>query len=372
MRELTPKDAARLLVSLHGLDRSVGKGDAGVRGVLAHRRAIQLDPLDVIGTNADLVAHARTDGLVRGQVYDALLPGHAFEHWAKERCLLPADRFPHWRERAGEVRWWRTAERMKRIDARLVEDVYQEIRERGPLVPSDLLDRGRVTPLEWSGWKGTAKAATMAVEVLWTSCRIVVAGRKGNAKLYDVPERALPAVATAAADGPFETVALLDRVTAAGFLPRPTGPWWGLLEAARGTTADELIANGTLGEVRITGSRRTWLAHPTSRRIRAPDDRMRILGPLDPLLWDRALVKLAFGFDYVWEVYKPAKQRRWGWYVCPLLHRGRLVGRIEARAAGAKLDVLNVWEEPGQELDRSALDEAIARHETFLAAPDLR
>jgi len=372
VRELAPNDAARLLVSLHGLDRSVGRGNAGVRGVLARRRAIQLDPLDVIGTNADLVAHARTDGLVRGQVYDALLPGHAFEHWAKERCLLPAERFPHWRERAGEVRWWRTAERMKRIDAALVEDVLQEIRERGPLAPSDLVDRGRVTPLEWSGWKGTAKAASMAVEVLWTSCRIVVSGRTGNAKLYDIPERALPRVAAIAADGPFETVALLDRVTAAGFLPRPSGPWWGLLEAARGATADALVANGTLDEVRITGSRRTWLAHPAGRRPRPPDDRMRILGPLDPLLWDRALVKLAFDFDYVWEVYKPKRQRRWGWYVCPLLHRGELVGRIEARAEGAKLNVLNVWVEAGQELDRPALDEAIARHEAFLTTSDLR
>jgi uncharacterized protein YcaQ len=368
---LTPDRAAALLVELHGLTAPLGEGDDGVRRMLAHRRAIQLDPLDVIGTNADLVAHARVDGVVRGQVYDALLPGHAFEHWAKERCLLPAERFPHWRERAGEVDWWRVSERMTRIDAGLVEDVYNEIAERGPLAPAELSDRGRVTPMDWSGWKGTPRAATMAVEVLWTSCRIVVARRTATGKWYDIPERVLPAVAGAPATGRFEDVALPDRVTAAGFLPRPSGPWWGLLDGARKGLADELVAKGVLDEVRIAGSRRTWLVHggAATHTPAEPDDRMRILGPLDPLLWDRALVKLAFGFDYVWEVYKPAHQRRWGWYVCPLLHRGKLVGRIEARAEAGKLNVVNVWPEAGRKVDKRALAKTIARHEAFLKAP---
>jgi len=121
--------------------------------------------------------------------------------------------------------------------------------------------------------------------------------------------------------------------------------------------------------VRITGSRRTWLAHAglADHTPAETDDRMRILGPLDPLLWDRALVKLAFGFDYVWEVYKPAHQRRWGWYVCPLLHRGALVGRIEARAEAGKLNVTNVWPEAGRKVDKRALAKAIARHEAFLS-----
>ena len=89
---------------------------------------------------------------------------------------------------------------------------------------------------------------------------------------------------------------------------------------------------------------------------------MRVLGPLEPLLWDRRLVKQVFGFDYVWEVYKPAEKRRWGWYVCPLLHRGRLVGRIEAKVEGGALRVINLWPEDGVTLDRDALDAALVRH----------
>jgi hypothetical protein len=116
--------------------------------------------------------------------------------------------------------------------------------------------------------------------------------------------------------------------------------------------------------VGIPGSTKRYLAPRgfRERPVREPDDRLRILGPLDPLLWDRALVQLAFGFEYVWEVYKPAAQRRWGWYVCPLLHRGQLVGRLEARVADGVLRVDNLWRQKGVKLDDAALDEALARH----------
>jgi uncharacterized protein YcaQ len=99
---------------------------------------------------------------------------------------------------------------------------------------------------------------------------------------------------------------------------------------------------------------------------------MRILGPLDPLLWDRGLVKLIFGFEYTWEVYKPADQRRWGWYVCPLLHRGRLVGRLEARVEEDVLRVDKLWREKGVKLNDAALDEALARHAKACGATRVR
>ena len=83
----------------------------------------------------------------------------------------------------------------------------------------------------------------------------------------------------------------------------------------------------------IEGTPRRYLASPAflaTKPVRY-DNRVRILGPLDPLLWDRDLVRHVFDFEYVWEVYKPAHQRRWGWYVCPILHRDRLIGRVDAQ-----------------------------------------
>jgi uncharacterized protein YcaQ len=118
-----------------------------------------------------------------------------------------------------------------------------------------------------------------------------------------------------------------------------------------------------LEEVTIEGSNRPYLAPANFRRRRFPayDGRMRILGPLDPILWDRQLVRHVFGFDYVWEVYKPAAQRRWGWYVCPLLQHDRFVGRLEGVVDRA-LRIRKVWREEDVAFDEDALDAALARH----------
>ncbi len=149
-------------------------------------------------------------------------------------------------------------------------------------------------------------------------------------------------------------------------LARAGGAHWSMLSTTRTSTLpDTLVAEGVLDEAQVAGWPRRYLVQPgfAARRLPRPDDRMRILGPLDALLWDRVLVQHAFGFEYVWEVYKPEHQRIWGWYVCPLLHRGQLVGRIDAAVArGALRRVRKVWSEAGVTLDEDALDEALARH----------
>jgi hypothetical protein len=93
---------------------------------------------------------------------------------------------------------------------------------------------------------------------------------------------------------------------------------------------------------------------------------MRILAPLDPLLWDRKLVRQVFEFDHVWEVYKPKATRRFGWYVCPLLYRGHLVGRLEGHRDGETLVIDTVWPESRGAIPVRALDDALARHAAAL------
>jgi uncharacterized protein YcaQ len=322
-------------------------------------RHVQIDPIDRIGTNADLVAMARLESVGRGGIHEA----RGFEHFAKERCLLPPRAFPHYRRQAVETPWWRHSERMKKLSPGLVDAVEAEVRERGPLTSAQLSDHGRVEPIDWSGWKGTGKAGTLALEVLWTRCRVVVIGRSGGQRLYDVPERALPEVAHAEPEEAFGPWAVRERVDAAGMLATASGPWWSMLRDARTDgTVDALLEAGELQRVRVEGSRREWLIRSGALEQTPHDDgRMRILGPLDPLLWNRALVQLAFGFEYVWEVYKPAAQRRWGYYVTPLLHRGELVGRVEAHVEDGRLVVDRVWREHPS-FDEDAYAACITRH----------
>src|SRR5512138_371037 len=206
---LSPAEARAWLVGHHALAApELPRGAAGVRALVERLRCIQLDPLDPLGTNADLVALARVDGISRGDVYRHLLPGHAFEHFAKERCLLPARAFPWYRaELAIEAPWWSHAERLRRLPPGVVGKVLEEVRARGPVAAPDLADHGVVEPLDWSGWRGTPRAAKMALEVLQTRCDVVVAGRGPRGKLYDVPERALPEAAGARVHAPGRTEA---------------------------------------------------------------------------------------------------------------------------------------------------------------------
>jgi len=334
MITLARAEARRLLVSHLGLARPLGRGARGVRAVLERLRCIQLDPLDVIGTNADLVVMARADEVGRGDVWRHLFPRHAFEHFAKERCILPASAFPWYRQQghSAQVRWWRHGEREQKVPGKLVAAVLEEVRERGPLSARDLTDHGNVAPIDWSGWKGTAKATSMALEILWTRCDVVVAGRnESGAKLYDIPERSLGPMPPPSGD--FARWALCERAHAAGLLTRAGGSMWSMLSAIRTSPlVDEMVEAGELVDVMLEDSPRRYLAVPSFLQSRARyDDRMRILGPLDPLLWDRDLVRHVFEFEYVWEVYKPAHLRRWGWYVCALLHRDRLIGRMDAQ-----------------------------------------
>src|SRR5438128_7982692 len=95
MITISKDEARKRLVSHLGLARNM----RSARDVLERLRAIQLDPLDVIGTNADLVVMARVSKAARGDVWRELFPRHAFEHFFKERCVLPASSFPLYRER---------------------------------------------------------------------------------------------------------------------------------------------------------------------------------------------------------------------------------------------------------------------------------
>lgn len=357
-----PADEARRRMLRH--HRLLRRRDVTIPALLDELGCIQLDPLDPLGTNADLVAMARLPDVALGEVYRDIY-ANAFEHFAKVRCLLPASAFPYYRAKSVEAEWWRTKTRRRKVPSALVDAVEAEVRERGPLTAAELTDRGRVDPIDWSGWKGTAKASSMALEILWTQCRLVVAGRRGRVKLYDVPERALPEVAHEEPKESFERWALRHRADAAGLLPERDGPWWSALrEVRKSALVDDMIAAGELLRRRVEGVTGSYLTTPTflEGEPLEPDDELRILGPLDPLLWDRRLVQGLFDFEYLWEVYKPAEQRRWGWYVVPLLHRGRLVGRLEGRARGETFTIETLWEERPGAIDRDALDEALAHH----------
>lgn len=383
---LSPAEArVRLLTHLRLNGPTYAPDHDGVRAILGDLGMIQLDPLAPLGTNADLVAQARAPGLPLGAVYDALLPGHAFEHYAKERCILPAEAFPWYRLRARHAPILNVQPRLKKLRPGTVEQVLGEIDARGATAARELQDHGGIEPFGWGGgWTGTAKATSMALEVLFARCDVVVAGRTTTGKVYDLPHRALHGPTDPPDDAPghpdedleaFARWAITGRAHAMGLLPRTKGPYWRLLDDAhRSDLPERMVRDRSLVAIQVDGARRTYLAPPgfLDAPPGEPPERMILLGPLDPLLWERRLVHQIFEFEYIWEVYKPEAKRRWGWYVCPLLHRGQLVGRLEGRVRDGTLTIDTLWEERRGSVDESALDALLDQHATAMGASGLR
>jgi len=360
---ITPAQARRHLLTHLGLQQPFG-GD--ISALLAERRCIQLDPLDRIGNSADLFVAARMDGTRRGDAYRALLPGGCFEHMFKVRCLLPPTFLPHYRKELRATGWFPYQKMCARPDDEALAAVLAEVRERGPLRQRDLSDRGMATKRYDHPWARKATLNMISVDVLEARCDLVVVGRTTQGKVYDLAERAFSDVALEEPTESWASFVVRERTIAAGLLSLNAGPWWALAKEVRVAARRDASLQKSVEMVQVEGLSRRHLAPRgflTQPEV-ADDGQMRVLGPLDPLLWDRDLVRHLWDFDYVWEVYKPASKRRWGYYVCPLLHRGRLVGRFEAHReaderGNSKVVVDQLWPEAGFEPDE--FDDCIDR-----------
>ena len=209
--------------------------------------------------------------------------------------------FAYYQRQALETPEWRHSPRMKRLSPKILDAVEAELWARGPLTPRELTDHGSVEPLNWAGWKSTSKVTTLALEVLWLRCRVVVVERTSNGKRYDVSERAVPAEHRKPPAESFASWALTERVEAAGMLCRNAGPLWSMLREVRTSDLpDRLVLSGALEQVQVEGSRRRYLVPPGFFDGAPPvvDDELQY-GPLDPFIGQMS-IQHALGFEYVW------------------------------------------------------------------------
>jgi len=373
-RTISPAVARRFLVLRHLLapPRALPPGEPSVLRVLERLGSLQFDPLEIAGRNHDLVLQARIAGY-RREMTDALLYERRllFEAYNKGLSILPTAELPLYR-----LTWDRNRDRhaVGAFDehAPLVEELLDRIRRDGRLSSTDVAPRASI---DWY-WRPTNQVRAI-LEALAEAGILGIAGRDGNRRIYDLAERLFPAVLLAQHRTVREQARhrLLSRYRANGLLGAggPAELWIGTGRAApdpanpdhptRTDLRAELIAEGALVPVLVEGVRghRLVVASDVPELDRAATEvaagvppggapsAVSFLGPLDPLCWDRELLRGLFGFDYVWEVYVPRARRRWGYYVLPILFGDRLVGRIEPRfdRPARAVRVLGTWWEPG-------------------------
>ena len=352
----------RLVVGEQGYAARARRGTATEVEVAVRRLScVQLDSISAVERSHRIALGARIGHYPRDADSGLLARGRLIEYWALEACLLPADDWPLFRPamQVGGRRWYGEVDR---THPHLREHVLAEIRERGPL-GSRHFD-GAARKGEMWGWK----PAKRMLDLLWNHGELVVAGRQGFQRLYDLPERVLPP-AILDAPSPSEPERLrelaLRAVRARGALTEA-----GVVEhwRLRGGTArvrpavDGLVADGILERLAVADGGAPVLVAAGTELDRPAPTAPVLVSPFDNLLWDRPFARRVLGFDHLIEVYKPAPERRFGYYVLPFLRGDSIVGRADLKSerASGTLVVRAFHREPGVRAS-AALDDALDR-----------
>lgn len=386
---LTKTEARRFLLAHHRLSppRSL-TGKAGVLEFICHVGSIQFDPIDVVGRNPDLVLQSRVAGYRRSMLEEMLYTDYQLlDGWDKQAGIYPVNDWPYFaRHRASTAR--RHGDPSNPPMA-IAPAVLQAIRERGPLSSIDLDHAGTV---DWF-W-GPTRLGRATLEILHGMGAVTIHHRVGTRRFFELTDKLIPADLLAAPD-PNPTVEeyqnwhLLRRVGGLGLAKTGSGEYWyGILDVnteARLATLARLVERGDLVAVAVEGvSNRTFFIRtadlPTVQAAQAwpsAGPQAAILAVLDNIMWDRDLLRLVFDFDYVWEVYKPVAQRKYGYYVLPVIYGDRFVARFDPAfdKKARELTIANWWWEEGiqpDEVMQAALADCLREFMRYLDARLLR
>jgi uncharacterized protein YcaQ len=348
--QLSYEEARRFLALYHFRPTDIA-------GVLERLGTVQYDPLNPLGRNPDLVLQARVPGYRVDDWQEAAYGQRVmYDAWDKQACLVPVEDWPMRALIRERYRPYHDREILQ-ADAEGAAAVLAAIREQGPLSPLEFEDRSRVSEMIHS-WYGQTRVKRI-MRSLWACGQLVTHHRKNGRHYYDLPERVIPAHHYQAQplldEEAFHRWIVQRRFQAAGLL-RPNSDaaiWSGCGSRAQCTRAVmELAEAGQLVLVQV-GERteKAWTYYMPASALQLldapePEPRLLFLGPLDSLLWDRKAMLHLFNFDYVWEVYKPLEQRRWGYYVLPVFYKDRFVARMDARLENTAWNISRWWWEP--------------------------
>ncbi|MFE1249739.1 winged helix-turn-helix domain-containing protein [Streptomyces sp. NPDC058741] len=336
--DLSADEARRIALRAQGF---LGAPDrrSGVRGVLRHLGAIQLDTISVLARSHELVPYARLGAVGRRTVEDAYwkpsVSGapearpHAFEYWSHAACILPIEEWPHFafRRRAYRNRpHWN-----QELPDGAYEQVVKQLRTEGPLTATELGGAKRTS--DWWDWSGSK----VAVERALMYGEVVCVERRGWKRLYDLAERAIPDPLLH--DGLDDTECLRRLVRLAGrSLGVGTRADIADYHRLKGEQVDAVIADSGLVPVTVEGWGKPAWADPAALET-PPRGRHRttLLSPFDSLIWERARTERIFGFTHRLEAYVPRQKRVHGYFAMPVLAGGRLVGRVDPAREGRTL-----------------------------------
>ena len=398
MRTISSQTARRLFILQQRLNDLAPAGDAaGILAVIRDLGCVQLDPINAVARSHQLVVWSRV-GNYELAALDQLLwcDRSLFEYWAHMASIVLTEDYPIHQllmrtyardEATGQIsqryrQWLATNQRLKR-------HILHELRRRGPL-PARAFENKAEESSGWysSGWTSGRDVSQM-LDYLWTTGKIMVAGRAGTQreKLWDLSERCLPEwtprekllereVVRRAAQ---KSLRALGAATPQHINQHFTRKRYPRLPE----TLRALLAEGQIERIRVEDDKADWYIHaedvPLLERVERNEfafERTTLLSPFDNLICDRARTAKLFDFDFRIEIYTPQHKRQYGYYVLPILHGDRLIGRLDPKMdrEHGRLHIHAVHAEKHAPLDRRtarAIRAAIEELAAFLGAGEI-
>jgi uncharacterized protein YcaQ len=391
--------ARRFILGKQGL--WPGRRWRGLRGTEQAMRAIeylQLDPLQIIARSQDIKLHSRVLDYTPGMWEAAAYQKRKFFDWGGWLATRPMDELPHWRvimhrERDHGPDTDSRIHKMGVEHAEAIVEMRAILRERGTVNNRDFEMAARTRTQSYRGRKDSA----LALYYLWRTGEVMTHHRDNFERVYALTETVAPAQLI------FES----DEAEADRFLVKKEVGFAGLTRLNRaqdsyfrgvpfskaGQIREALLAEGEIIQVQVEGWKSVHFALGRDAKLlrdlsagRVPKawkplettttEEAVFLSPLDPVS-ARGRAKILFGFDYVWEVYKPEHQRKFGYYTLPILWGDRLVARFDSRLdrTANTFVILGLWLEDKalrkDEAFAEALARGFARFVTFLGARKL-
>jgi hypothetical protein len=376
---ITKRQARRFILAHQSLWPTTKlQGKSGALEFIQRVGCIQFDPLNIVGRNPDLVLQARISDFRPAMLQELLYEDRKLlDGWDKNMSIYSVEDWPYFNRRREAAR--RHTGRSHDAIQSFLPKIRKAIEKQGPVSSIDLDFNQTV---DW--WWAPTRIARAVLESMYSWGELVIHHKVNTRKVYDFASHHLPEELLSAPDPnqtkeQFHDWYVHRRIGGMGLVLNKAGDAWlgisGFKSEERQAALSRLLHQGRVKELFVEG-----IGQPLFMRskdgstlemvldARVPSPKVSILAPLDNLLWDRRFVEQLFGFSYVWEVYKPVAERRYGYYVLPILYGDRFVARFEPGRDKESGDLIikQWWWESGVKQSKSMRLELIRCFKRFL------
>jgi uncharacterized protein YcaQ len=356
------QDARNLHLAAQGLLRKPSRKAKShdILSTIQRMSLLQIDTINIVARSPYLVLFSRLGHYSTSWLDEALSRGELMEYWAHEACFLPRSDFQLIRHRmlAPDNMGWKYRKEWMQEHAEEIETLITHIADNGPVRSADF-EHPRKGASGWWEWKPHKRH----LEGLFTAGKVMVIERRNFQRVYDLTTRVMPHWDDARDSLPqaqAEYLMLKNSARSLGlFRAQWLADYYRLRQPALPALLERLQEENAIVPVNVESLGPAWLHTDllplmndgAPKKLNATHS--AVLSPFDPVVWDRKRAEQLFDFSYRLECYTPAPKRQFGYFVLPLLHRGKLVGRMDAKMHRKEgvLEVIALYLEPGVEPD---------------------